>query len=156
MKKQFSFLKLTTLTLVAIAIIACSDEDYVGAEPIITNSAMEELNLPDKINDEQIFTVVEKNPEFKGGVSEMYKYIAEHMTYPAEAQERGLEGRVFIKFIVDKNGDIQNPVILKGTAPSLDAEALRIISDLPQWNPGMQDGEPVNTYFTMPIAFRLE
>lgn len=156
MKKNLSFLKLTAITIIALATIACSDEDYIGAEPIITDAAMKELNLPDQLNGETIFVTVEQNPEFKGGVSEMFKYIGEHMQYPAEAQRRGLDGRVFIRFIVDKNGNVQNPVILKGAAPSLDAEALRIISNFPQWNPGIQDGEPVNVYCTMPIAFRLE
>lgn len=106
MKRNRSFLKLAVIALLAIATIACSDEDYIGAEPIITDAAMEELSLPDQFNGEPIFVKVEQNPEFKGGVSEMYKYIGEHMKYPAEAQRRGLDGRVFIRFIVDKKGDI--------------------------------------------------
>lgn len=105
---------------------------------------------------DEIFTTVEQNPEFPGGISAMYKYIAERIRYPKMAQQMMVEGKVFLKFVVLKNGEIGDMKILKGVGYGCDEEAVRVISQMPKWNPGMQNGEPVNVYYTMPISFKLE
>lgn len=106
--------------------------------------------------DEVIFTTVEQNPEFPGGATEMYKYIGERMKYPSTAQRAGVQGKVFVKFVVKSTGEIGDIEVLKGIGFGCDEEAVRVISQMPKWQAGKQNGKPVNVYFTMPIAFRLE
>lgn len=105
---------------------------------------------------EEIFTSVEENPQFIGGQTEMYKYIGERMNYPSTAQRAGVQGKVFVKFVVKSTGDIGNIEVLKGIGFGCDEEAVRVISQMPKWQAGKQNGKPVNVYFTMPISFRLE
>jgi protein TonB len=135
-------------------ISSCSNEDFMMAQPSVSEQYTQPALL--ELDGEPILTAVEKQPEFLGGTSELYKYIGTHLKYPKVAAERGIEGRVFVKFIVDREGNVQNPEILKGTYPAIDQEALRVISSLPKWEPGKQNGKPVNVYFTMPIVFKLK
>ncbi|SOE22666.1 outer membrane transport energization protein TonB [Spirosomataceae bacterium TFI 002] len=109
-----------------------------------------------KPKEEEIFTAVEQQPEFPGGTSEMYKYIGENMKYPAAAQRANISGRVFIKFVVEKDGSIGNIEVLKGIGFGCDEEAMRVIKSMPKWNPGRQNGKNVRVYFTMPVVYRLE
>ncbi|MDP5139264.1 MAG: M56 family metallopeptidase, partial [Spirosomaceae bacterium] len=105
---------------------------------------------------EEVFTTVEQNPEFPGGATEMYKYIGERIKYPKLAQQMKVEGKVFLRFVVQKNGEIGDIKILKSIGYGCDEEAVRVISQMPKWTPGKQNGKPVNVYFTMPIKFALE
>lgn len=102
-----------------------------------------------------VFVVVEKQPEFPGGTSEMMKFLSENIKYPVEAKEKGIDGRVIVNFIVNKDGSISDPNVVRGANPLLDAEALRVISMMPKWKPGEQRGQHVNVRFTLPIVFRL-
>lgn len=97
----------------------------------------------------------EQMPEFKGGALAMMKYIQANIKYPDEAKENGIEGRVFIKFVVSASGKIENVEVLKGVDPLLNMEALRVVKSMPDWEPGRQDGKPVKVYFTLPLSFRL-
>jgi TonB family protein len=108
-----------------------------------------------QVKGEEIFTIVEGQPEFPGGVSEMYKYIGERIRYPAKAQRANVEGKVFVKFVVQKDGEIGSIDILKGIGFGCDEEAIRVIAQMPKWTPGKQNGRAVSVYFTMPISFRL-
>jgi TonB family protein len=119
---------------------------------VVGNKTIEE----DKIAKSEILSVVDEQPEFKGGVSEMYKFIANEIRYPAEALQNGIEGRVFVKFVVDKEGKPRDFEILKSLGYGLEAEAIRVLKLMPNWNPGKQNGEKVNVYFTMPIFFKLD
>ncbi len=103
----------------------------------------------------EIFTLVENQPEFPGGTSALYEYIRENMKYPETAQSANIEGRVFVKFIVDKEGNTQSPEIIKGLGFGCDQEVIRIIESMPKWKPGYQNDKPVNVYFTMPFFFEL-
>jgi TonB family protein len=103
-----------------------------------------------------IFTASEILPEFPGGVNAMYKFIAAEIKYPPMAQRANIQGRVFVKFIVNKDGYVVKPEILKGLGFGLDQEVFRVIDLMPRWNPGMQNGKPINSYFTMPFLFELE
>ncbi|SOE23122.1 TonB family C-terminal domain-containing protein [Spirosomataceae bacterium TFI 002] len=150
MKKLHLFI---ILVFTGLVITSCSNEDFMMAEPVVSDEVQKAS--PKELNGEPIFTAVENQPEFLGGVKAMYEHIGNEIHYPKSAQERGIEGRVFVKFIVDKEGNVQNPVILKGTYPEIDEEALRVVSNLPKWEPGKQNGKPVNVYFTMPIVFKL-
>ncbi|WP_341227311.1 M56 family metallopeptidase [uncultured Arcticibacterium sp.] len=104
----------------------------------------------------QIFTAVENSPEFPGGTQELYRHISREIIYPATAQRAGIEGRVFVKFVVRKDGTVGDATILKGLGFGCDEAALSVLETMPTWKPGTQNGKPVNVYFTMPFFFELE
>lgn len=106
--------------------------------------------------DEQIFFIVEEMPEFPGGELELRKFIANNIKYPVAAQENGIQGRVYVTFVVDKNGEVVNARIARGVDPALDKEALRVVNNLPKWIPGKQRGQNVNVSYTVPINFALQ
>lgn len=104
----------------------------------------------------QVFVIVEKTAEFPGGSAAMYAFINKTMRYPQIAMENGIKGRVTCEFIVNKDGKIVDAKVIKGVDPSLDKEALRVISMMPPWSPGEQRGKPVRSKFTLPITFKLQ
>ena len=105
--------------------------------------------------DDKIFQVVEDQPEFPGGMEGLMKHLSKEIKYPKEAQEKGTQGRVIVQFVVRKDGSITDAKIMKPVDPLLDAEALRVVSEMPNWIPGKQRGEAVNVRFTLPVMFRL-
>lgn len=105
---------------------------------------------------EKAFEVVEEMPVFPGGTPALMKYIAQSIKYPVEAQKAKIQGRVIIGLIVDKEGNPGHARIIRNVHPLLDAEALRIIKDMPKWEPGKQEGKPVNVQYTIPIVFKLQ
>lgn len=107
-------------------------------------------------NGNEIFVVVEDQPEFPGGSAAMMNFITENIRYPKEAHEKGIQGRVITKFIVRKDGSIDSVQIARGVDPLLDAEAIRVVESMPTWKPGKQRGQPVNVMFTLPVVFRLD
>lgn len=109
-----------------------------------------------KAKEEEIFTTVEQNPEFPGGISEMYKYIGTNIKYPSAAQRANVSGKVFVKFVVEKDGSIGDITVLKGIGFGCDEEATRVIKSMPKWSPGRQNGRNVRVYYTMPINFQLQ
>ncbi|MDI9605256.1 MAG: TonB family protein [Bacteroidota bacterium] len=104
---------------------------------------------------EKPFEVVEQNPEFPGGIAELHKYLSDNIRYPVIAQENGIEGRVIVRFVVSKTGEISDVEVLRGVDPSLDKEAVRVVESMPKWIPGRQRGRAVPVYFTLPVLFRL-
>ena len=103
-----------------------------------------------------VFEVVEEMPEFPGGgMSAFMDYIKKNMRYPASAKEYGTQGRVIVQFVVDKDGSIKESKLLRSVDKELDAEALRLISSMPKWKPGKQNGQPVAVRYTVPVMFRL-
>lgn len=103
-----------------------------------------------------VFEVVEKMPEYPGGMSAMMAFINKNIKYPAEAQKTKAQGRVVIQFIVDTEGNIIEPKVIQSVDPLLDAEAIRLTAIMPKWKPGMQRGQAVNVKYTVPIVFRLQ
>ena len=99
-----------------------------------------------------IFTYVEQMPEFKGDVQ---KYLSENIVYPQQALKQEIEGRVFVKFIVKETGEIDSVRVPKPGNPLFDVEAIRVISNMPRWKPGRQNGRKVNVRFMLPVSFRL-
>jgi len=108
------------------------------------------------VTEVEVFQFVEEMPEFPGGETALMEFIAKNVVYPKEAQENGISGKVFIQFVVMKDGKISNIKVLRGIDPSLDAEAVNVIKKLPLWKPGKQKGKPVNVSYTVPIKFALE
>ncbi len=105
---------------------------------------------------EEVFFIVDEMPEFPGGQLALRNFIAQSVKYPVIAQENGIQGKVFVNFVVAKDGTITNAKIFRGVDPSLDKEALRVVNSLPKWKPGKQKGEEVAVSFTVPINFILE
>jgi protein TonB len=106
--------------------------------------------------EEEIFVVVENMPEFPGGELALRKFISSAIKYPSIAQENGIQGKVFVNFVVDRDGRISNAKIARGVDPSIDKEALRVVMTLPKWKPGMQRGKTVRVSYTVPISFQLQ
>jgi TonB family protein len=105
---------------------------------------------------QDVFDVVEKMPEFPGGVQELLGFLSKTIKYPVEAEKAGTQGRVIATFVVRKDGSISDARVVKSVDPLLDAEALRVINAMPAWIPGTQNGKPVNVKYTVPISFRLD
>lgn len=101
----------------------------------------------------KIFTVAEQMPSFKGNVN---AWLSSHLQYPAVAAENGIQGRVIVKFVVGKDGSVSQAQVMRGVDPALDREALRVVNSMPKWNPGMNNGQPANVWFTLPINFKLQ
>ena len=107
------------------------------------------------VKGEQIYDIVEQYPEFPGGYSALTKWIDDNLKYPVEAAMDGIEGRVIVQFIVRPTGKVVDAEVVRGIAPSLDKEALRLINIMPSWIPGRQKGKAVNVRYTLPITFKL-
>ena len=103
----------------------------------------------------EAYETVEQMPQFPGGMTGLMQYLAKNVKYPVDAQKEGIQGKVFVQIIVDENGKVSNAKIVQGISPSLDAEALRVVYNMPQWRPGMKDGKPVSVKYAFPINFRL-
>ena len=107
------------------------------------------------VNQDSIYRVTEVMPEYPGGPNEMMRYIQENIKYPQSAIDNKIEGRVFVTFVVEKDGSITNAAVMRGIDKECDAEALRVVSSMPKWNPGQHKGEVVRTQFTIPIIYKF-
>ena len=113
-------------------------------------------NAETKVEEQgEIFQVVEEQPMFPGGMEELMKFLQTNIRYPKEAQERGLQGRVIVQFVINTDGSICDEHVVRSVDPQLDAEALRVVRSMPNWEPGKQRGEKVRVRFTLPVTFRL-
>lgn len=102
-----------------------------------------------------VFTYVEQMPEYAGGESEMLRFIKENLKYPEEALEEGLEAKVYVKFVVDENGAINNVTSVRPAGSGFDEEAIRVVESMPEWKPGKQNGKAVKVHFQIPIRFSI-
>jgi len=111
----------------------------------------------EKEDPNQIFLVVEEGASFKGGLNAFYEYVGKQMRgkYPAQARRMGIEGRVFVEFVVNRDGSVQDVKAIKGIGGGCDELAIKVIQDSPKWNPGKQRGKPVRQRMVMPIVFKL-
>lgn len=124
-----------------------------ASQPQTDNTAGQTTSQKPK--EQTVFEVVEKMPEFPGGVTEMKRFISSHLRYPAIAQENGIHGQVVTQFIIQADGTITDCTVAKSVHPILDAEALRVIKEMPKWHPGRQRGIAVATRMTVPVRFHL-
>ena len=107
-------------------------------------------------DDNKVFMVVEKMPSFPGGDAALMRYLKKNVKFPTIAQENGIQGRVYVEFVVNKDGRIVDVKILKGVDRHLDEEALRVVRNMPSWEPGEQRGKPVRVSYRLPINFTLK
>src|SRR5690554_6083409 len=152
-KTRSSTLKLAKylLMLPVFFILIAVNSSYAGEK----NQNMQEPPPVKKEVTEDIFVVVEEQPEFPGGLDAMMKFLADSIVYPAEAKEKGIQGRVICNFVVMNDGSISDVEIVRGVDPVIDAEAVRVLESMPNWKPGKQRGQAVNVRFTLPVVFRL-
>lgn len=134
-------------TQISVANIIGTDEEH-GVD-------IADLEEHKVIMEEKPFTTVENMPQYPGGDEELMKFILGNLRYPSVAKEVGIEGRVIIRFVVSKTGDVQNVEVLRGLDPSCDKEAVRVVKMMPKWIPGRQNGRSVPVFFTIPIVYRL-
>lgn len=104
---------------------------------------------------DSVFTIVEVMPQFPGGNGALLKYILDNIQYPKNARKTGTEGDVYVTFMLDREGKVTEPKVLKGVSEELDAEAIRVVSAMPQWTPGTQNGKPVMVQYNLPVRFKL-
>lgn len=126
------------------------------AETSASNPVEAIAAVPDETSKERdVFVAVETQAEFPGGMKALMEWLSNHVEYPKEAEKAGIQGRVIIKFIIEADGAVTHPEILKGVSPELDKEAMRLVRAMPKWIPGKNNGKDVASYFTIPIAFWL-
>jgi protein TonB len=133
-----------------------STKDQEGEKDIVAppteNTGPAETAAP------EIFTIVEEQAEFPGGIAELGKYIQKNLQYPAMAREAGISGKCFLKFVVNENGDISNVEVLKGVSgcSDCDKEAMRVVRSMPKWKAAKMTGRAVKCYFNLPISFKIQ
>ncbi|GHB68698.1 energy transducer TonB [Persicitalea jodogahamensis] len=142
------------LTVTALTFCGCntSNKDSDG----ISGSNREAEQSDYENIDEQVYTVVEEQPEYPGGMSAMYDFLGDNIVYTDEAKTKNVTGKVFVSFIVGSNGKIRDVKLLKGIGFGLDEEALRVVKAMPEWTPGRQSGEKVSVKYVLPVSFALK
>ena len=139
----------------AVGAFNVQGNDEVGGEVL---KAKEEIKAPEppKVEEEKVFDVVEQMPSFPGGNTALMKFLNENIHYPVVAQEIGVQGRVVVSFVVQRDGHITDLPIARSVDPSLDKEAQRVVKSMPKWIPGKQNGSAVRVKFNVPVSFRLQ
>lgn len=142
------------------------DEQKIENEFVVNAEVTEEtknveivqvkVEQEEEVAEEPIFTVVESEPEFPGGMEALYKYLAQNIKYPQLARENGITGKVYVTFVVEKDGSIANPRILRDIGGGCGAEAIRVVKAMPKWSPGKQRGKAVRVQFNLPVNFNLK
>ena len=110
----------------------------------------------EEVYEEEIFTIVEKMPEFPGGIEALFSYLGKTLTYPAMAKDAKIQGKVYVTFVVDRDGSIANVKVLRGIGGGCDEEAVKVIKKMPKWEPGRQRGKAVRVQYNLPINFILK
>jgi protein TonB len=126
------------------------DETIVDIAPIIMTTDEEDEE------EETVFLIVEEQPEFPGGIKALYSYINKTVSYPVIAQENGIQGKIFLRFVVNVDGSVADATVTRGVDMMLDKEALRVVNSLPKFKPGKQRGRPVRVFFNASINFQLQ
>lgn len=121
--------------------------EVIWVPPVVETEVVDEIEIHEH---------VETMPEFPGGMTALMKYLGSNIKYPTISQEMGSAGRVIVQFVVNKDGSIANPTVVRGVDAYLDKEAIRVISSMPKWTPGVQNGKKVRVKYTVPVVFRLQ
>lgn len=130
-----------------------------GVEDLNKTRIIDQVIQEEKpVEDDQVYNMamVEQQPEFPGGTQAMYKWLSDHINYPAVAAEEGVQGKVIVEFVVSKTGAVENVRVLRGRHPALDKEAVRVVKAMPKWNPGRNNSNPVKVTYTLPVTFKLQ
>ncbi len=141
-------------------------EDDVEVEDIEINAEIDQTEVveeytPVEVEEEEVveaevFTIVEEMPSYPGGDMKMYEYLGKNIKYPQIARESGIQGRVFVNFVVEPDGSVSNVKVLRGIGGGCDEEAIRVVKSMPKWKPGKQRGKAVRVSYTLPVVFKLQ
>lgn len=141
----------------AVGAFTVEGNDEVGGAVL---KAKEDIAAPEPpkhvVEETKIFTIVEQMPMYPGGDAALMGYLRDNIKYPTVAAENGVQGRVVVGFVVERDGSITDVNILRGVDPSLDREAMRVVKSMPRWNPGKQNGSAVRVKYQVPVSFRLQ
>lgn len=143
-------------TKTAIGTFDVKGNDDANGEILKAKEVIAEPEPPKHEEENKVFDIVEQQPLFPGGPAALMKYLSEHTKYPVVAQENGVQGRVTVQFVVEKDGSISDVHVLRGVDPSLDKEAVRVVKSMPRWTPGKQNGINVRVNYRVPVLFRLQ
>ena len=142
-----------TMEQIKDALISTQPSD--GDSVVVDFPPVVETPTPEPEDPNKVYTTVEQQPEFPGGLQEMMKFIAKNTKYPASARRMGIQGTVYISFVVNPDGTIDTPQAIKGIHTDCDNEAIRVISKMPSWKPGKQNGKAVKVRFVLPIKYAM-
>lgn len=143
-------------TKTAIGSFDVKGNDDANGEILKAKEVIAEPEPPKHEEENKVFDIVEQQPLFPGGPTALMKYLSENTKYPVVAQENGVQGRVTVQFVVEKDGSISDVHVLRGVDPSLDKEAVRVVKSMPRWTPGKQNGITVRVNYRVPVLFRLQ
>ena len=143
-------------TKTAIGTFDVKGNDDANGEILKVKEVIAEPEPPKHEEENKVFDIVEQQPLFPGGPAALMKYLSENTKYPVVAQENGVQGRVTVQFVVEKDGSISDVHVLRGVDPSLDMEAVRVVKSMPRWTPGKQNGITVRVNYRVPVLFRLQ
>lgn len=143
-------------TKTAIGTFDVKGNDDANGEVLKAKEVIAEPEPPKHEEEDKVFDIVEQQPLFPGGPAALMKYLSENTKYPVVAQENGVQGRVTVQFVVEKDGSISDVHVLRGVDPSLDKEAVRVVKSMPRWTPGKQNGITVRVNYRVPVLFRLQ
>ena len=143
-------------TKTAIGTFDVKGNDDANGEILKAKEVIAEPEPPKHEEENKVFDIVEQQPLFPGGPAALMKYLSENTKYPVAAQENGVQGRVTVQFVVEKDGSISDVHVLRGVDPSLDKEAVRVVKSMPRWTPGKQNGITVRVNYRVPVLFRLQ
>ncbi len=139
------------------ALTSCAaDNDIVTAPPTATAASASNIPVFSISNLPVEGEIVELMPSFPGGPDKLFEYLSKHVRYPKVAEKKGIEGKVIVSFVVEKNGKVSEATVVKSPDPSLSKEALRVTKSMPKWNPGKLNGQPTRTKYTVPFTFKLK
>ena len=142
-------------TNTAIGAFNVEGNDEAAGEVLKVKETIAEPEPP-KVEETKVFDVVEEMPQFPGGNSALFEYLSKNIKYPVVAEENGVQGRVVVTFVVERDGSITDVKVVKSVDPSLDKEAQRVVKSMPHWIPGKQNGSAVRVKYTVPVTFRLQ
>ncbi|MBR4468818.1 MAG: energy transducer TonB [Bacteroidales bacterium] len=135
-------------------------EDIEINAEVEQNEVLEEYVAPEVVEEEvveqEIFKIVEEMPAFPGGEAKLMEYVAKNVKYPQIARETGVQGRVYVNFVVEPDGSVSNVSVLRGIGGGCDEEAIRVVKNMPKWKPGKQRGKAVRVSYMLPVNFKLQ
>ena len=135
-------------------------EDIEINAEVEQNEVIEEYIAPEVVEDDvveqEIFKIVEEMPSFPGGEAKLMEFVGKNIKYPQIARETGIQGRVFVNFVVEPDGSVSNVSVLRGIGGGCDEEAMRVVKSMPKWKPGKQRGKAVRVQYMLPVNFRLQ
>lgn len=157
---KYALFAIPAFALLLAGNISCSSEatktDDVKEKAVTEKPEVVETPAEKAETKDEVFMVVEKMPEFPGGIKELMSFLSKNIKYPASAMAKNVQGRVIVQFVVEKDGTPTEFKVMRSVDPALDAEALRVMKEMPKWKPGMQRGQVVRVKYTVPVTFRLQ